>query len=317
MEKKCFLQRLPWENLASVANLRAHLNYKTDIPLGEIHHPARHSVLKWQAFLSLICLTSVLFRFNQLFFFHCHVDGSSVCIRQRNLGIAVFHLPFSSYSVHAISLRSFVQKWGGTTKNTAQESIGERSVVPEITLLHKSGGVYQKEWFKIISVHYPGLLPPIRWDSNIPWLMLKSRRMRMDACPLSTDRRVSSINATWTVPVPCPGFNPDCDRSKRFTLSRFSSGCSLARNHRKCPGIWEPSWILVRKNSFHRVDFLKARWHSISNMLVIPQLVFPIFPLSRLWPSGLGSGTILGRWQHEEARQHCQVKSRTRTSSEV
>lgn len=210
-----------------------------------------------------------------------------------------------------------MQKWGGTTKNTDQESIGERSVVLEITLLHKSGDVYQKELLKIILVHYPGLLPPIRWDSNISWLMLKSKRMRMDAFSLSTDRRVSSINATWTAPVPCPGFSPDCDRSKRFTLSRFSSGCPLAGNHRKCPGTWESSWILVRKNSFHRIDFLKARWQSIPNMLAIPQLVFLIFPLWRLWPSGLGSGAILGRWQHEEARQHCQVKSRTRMSSEV
>lgn len=82
--KKCFLQRLPWENLASVANPKAHLNYETSTPLVEIHHPARHSALKWQAlrdaFLSPIYLTSVLLGFNQRLFFHCRVGGSSVCI---------------------------------------------------------------------------------------------------------------------------------------------------------------------------------------------------------------------------------------------
>lgn len=189
----------------------------------------------------------------------------------------------------------------------------------EITLLHKSGGVYQQEWFKIILVHYPGLLPPIRRDSNISWLMLKSRRMRMDACPLSTDRRVSSINATWTAPVPCPGFNPDCARLKDSPLAGIvqaalwleSAGNFLAV--RRTLGYW------FGRTHVHRVDFLRARWQSIPNMSVIPNspVGVPHLPSSRFGPSGMGSGTILGRWQHEEARQHCQVKSRTRMSSEV
>lgn len=64
--------------------------------------------------------------------------------------------------------------------------------------------------------------------------------------------------------------------------------------------IRNPLGYWLGRTHVHRVDLLKARWQSIPNVLVIPQLVFTTFPLSRLWPSGLGCGTILGRWQHEE-----------------
>lgn len=83
-EQKCYLQRLLWEILASVANPRALLNYETNTLIVEMQPHARHTAHKWQAlkdaFLSPICLTSVLLECNQLLFFYCHVGGSRVFI---------------------------------------------------------------------------------------------------------------------------------------------------------------------------------------------------------------------------------------------
>lgn len=133
----------------------------------------------------------------------------------------------------------------------------------------------------------------------------------MDVCPLPTDRGVSSINATRIAPVPHPGLNPDRARSKRFTSSRVTPSCPLASSCRHFLGNWRPSWILVRKNSCLQDRFPRG-WVTVNSQHVgNSQLVSPNSPLSRLQPSGLGSGEILDRWQHEDARQCHRVKSRT------
>lgn len=113
----------------------------------------------------------------------------------------------------------------------------------------ESWGASQQKRLKIILVSYPGLLPPIRWDSNISWLILKSRRMRMDLCPLPTDRTPSSINATQAISFLHPCLNPNHARSKSFTFSRFSPSHSLASSCKSFLGSWEACWMLIRKNS--------------------------------------------------------------------
>lgn len=133
----------------------------------------------------------------------------------------------------------------------------------------------------------------------------------MDVCPLPTDRRASSINATRIAPVSHPGLNPDRARSKRFISSRFSPSCPLASSCRNFLGNWEPPWMLVRKNSCLQGRFPRG-WVTVNSHHVgNSQLVSPGSPLSRLQPSGLGSGAILDRWQRGEARQCHRVKSRT------
>lgn len=169
---------------------------------------------------------------------------------------------------------------------------------------HESWGASQQKGLKIILVPYPGLLPPVRWDSNISWLILKSRRMRMDVYPLPTDRRPSSINATQAVSFPCPSLNPNHARCKRFVFSRFSLSHSLASNCRSFLGNWEAFWMLVRKNSSLQNAFPQGWGRLISSVLVILGwcLQLPSFKTSA---SGLGSAAILDR------RQYCEVKSKT------
>lgn len=150
---------------------------------------------------------------------------------------------------------------------------------------HESWGASQQKGLKIILVPYPGLLPPVRWDSNISWLILKSRRMRMDVYPLSTDRRPSSINATQAVSFPCPSLNPNHARCKRFVFSRFSLSHSLASNCRSFLGNWEAFWMLVRKNSSLQNAFPQGWGRLISSVLVILGwcLQLPSFKTSAFW----------------------------------